>query len=297
MVKRFSEQKIPGSSTWARTRGTSACFRPLDGIQTGVSSFTRSPEATYTPIEGCCPDHGIDNDEGIGQVADSLMQSSDREGADTSAPLHLEKDIGTQPCQPAACLSKQREHLNWRWWKEITSGFALPWAGMRTCQINFFVRFRSSHASSIASGQTWTGASRWRRRKLFLSSQRQTLRLSMALRLDDCCPACTDAGEGGDADSIPTARPRKKLVDRRPKRLLSNNNSGSSTWARTRDLRITDQRETAGYSISSTARSKSSRGIARPSAFAVLRLMVKSNLWGCCMGRSAGLAPLRILST
>ena len=34
----------------------------------------------------------------------------------------------------------------------------------------------------------------------------------------------------------------------------------------------------------------------RPSAFAVLRLMISSNLVGCSTGRSAGLAPLKILS-
>jgi len=35
----------------------------------------------------------------------------------------------------------------------------------------------------------------------------------------------------------------------------------------------------------------------RPSALAVLWLMTRSNFVGCSMGRSAGLAPLRILST
>ena len=35
----------------------------------------------------------------------------------------------------------------------------------------------------------------------------------------------------------------------------------------------------------------------RPSALAVLRLMTSSNFVGCSTGRSAGFAPLRILST
>jgi hypothetical protein len=35
----------------------------------------------------------------------------------------------------------------------------------------------------------------------------------------------------------------------------------------------------------------------RPSALAVLRLMMSSNLVGCSTGRSLGLAPLKILST
>src|SRR5713101_3580648 len=35
----------------------------------------------------------------------------------------------------------------------------------------------------------------------------------------------------------------------------------------------------------------------RPRAFAVLRLITSSNLMGCSTGRSAGVAPFRILST
>jgi hypothetical protein len=35
----------------------------------------------------------------------------------------------------------------------------------------------------------------------------------------------------------------------------------------------------------------------RPRALAVLRLMISSNLVGCSIGRSAALAPLRILVT
>src|SRR6266496_4056270 len=38
-------------------------------------------------------------------------------------------------------------------------------------------------------------------------------------------------------------------------------------------------------------------GMISPSALAVLRLITSSNFVGCSMGRSAGLAPLRILST
>src|SRR5436190_15203786 len=38
-------------------------------------------------------------------------------------------------------------------------------------------------------------------------------------------------------------------------------------------------------------------GIVRPSTLAVFRLTTKSNLVGCSMGRSPGLAPLRILWT
>ena len=38
-------------------------------------------------------------------------------------------------------------------------------------------------------------------------------------------------------------------------------------------------------------------GMVRPRALAVLRLMTRSNVVGCSTGRSAGLAPFRILST
>jgi len=51
------------------------------------------------------------------------------------------------------------------------------------------------------------------------------------------------------------------------------------------------------HSIISSARSRSDCGMVRPIAFPALRLMTSSNFAGCSTGRSAGLAPLRILST
>jgi hypothetical protein len=51
------------------------------------------------------------------------------------------------------------------------------------------------------------------------------------------------------------------------------------------------------YSITSSARSKKDSGIVKPSALAVVRLMTRSNLVGCCTGKSAGFVPRRILST
>jgi hypothetical protein len=51
------------------------------------------------------------------------------------------------------------------------------------------------------------------------------------------------------------------------------------------------------YWITSSASSSSDGGIVIPSALAVLRLITNSNLVTCSTGRSAGLAPLRILST
>jgi hypothetical protein len=52
-----------------------------------------------------------------------------------------------------------------------------------------------------------------------------------------------------------------------------------------------------GYWITSSARCRSEGGIVKSRAVAVLRLITSSNSVGCCMGRSPGLAPLRILST
>ena len=51
------------------------------------------------------------------------------------------------------------------------------------------------------------------------------------------------------------------------------------------------------YSITRSARSSIAFGIVRPIALAALRLITSSYLVGCCTGRSAGLAPFRILST
>src|ERR1700704_298119 len=52
----------------------------------------------------------------------------------------------------------------------------------------------------------------------------------------------------------------------------------------------------ASHSITSSARARIDGGIASPSALAVLRLTISSNLVGCSIGKSPGFAPLRILS-
>src|SRR5262245_8797812 len=59
----------------------------------------------------------------------------------------------------------------------------------------------------------------------------------------------------------------------------------------------TDEGSPVHHSITWSARPSTDGGMVRPSAFAVLRLMTRSYLVGCSTGRSAGLAPLRILST
>jgi hypothetical protein len=58
-----------------------------------------------------------------------------------------------------------------------------------------------------------------------------------------------------------------------------------------------DELATPHYSMTSSARASSDGGTSRPSAFAVFRLMSKSNLIGCSTGMSPGLPSRRILST
>jgi hypothetical protein len=53
----------------------------------------------------------------------------------------------------------------------------------------------------------------------------------------------------------------------------------------------------AAQRMTSSAWKRSAGGIVRPSAWAALRLMTSSNVVGYSTGRSAGLAPFRILST
>src|SRR5262249_22234204 len=58
-----------------------------------------------------------------------------------------------------------------------------------------------------------------------------------------------------------------------------------------------DERSPVHHSMTRSARASTDGGIVSPSAFAVLILMTNSTLVGCSTGRSAGLAPLRTLST
>ena len=51
------------------------------------------------------------------------------------------------------------------------------------------------------------------------------------------------------------------------------------------------------YLITLSALANTLGGIVRPICFAAFRLMMNSNFFGCSTGRSAGLAPFKILST
>ena len=55
--------------------------------------------------------------------------------------------------------------------------------------------------------------------------------------------------------------------------------------------------EAQDYWITSVASWSTAGGMVSPIARAALRLTTKSNVVGCSTGRSAGFAPLRILST
>jgi hypothetical protein len=68
---------------------------------------------------------------------------------------------------------------------------------------------------------------------------------------------------------------------------------------RPRSCCAADERDerAALHSITSSARTSMIAGTGMPSAFAVFWLITSSNLVGCSTGKSAGLAPLTILST
>src|SRR5262249_19075922 len=53
----------------------------------------------------------------------------------------------------------------------------------------------------------------------------------------------------------------------------------------------------ASHSITSSALSRNDSWVVRPSALAVARLMIRSNLVGCSIGTSAACPPRRMLST
>src|SRR5262245_1311110 len=88
-------------------------------------------------------------------------------------------------------------------------------------------------------------------------------------------------------------RPAVQKSDHRQRRLLR------ACRERPRDRRAAEKRDelAAFHSITSSARAMRVGGTSRPSAFAVVRLMTRSNLVGCSTGISAAFAPRRILST
>src|SRR5262249_52817365 len=84
-----------------------------------------------------------------------------------------------------------------------------------------------------------------------------------------------------------------RTYSRDPGRLWRLGREGRSEDAATQDG---NKRPPVDHWMISSARTRMDCGIVNPRAVAVLRLMTNSNLVGCSMGSSAGLAPLRILS-
>src|SRR5262249_27541884 len=101
------------------------------------------------------------------------------------------------------------------------------------------------------------------------------------------------APEAGQPNSIGLRRPEVQIADHRQCWLLR------ARRERPCCRPATEQRDelAPSHSITSSAKAISLSGILRPRALAVVRLITSSNLVGCTTGRSAGLAPLRILPT
>src|SRR5262249_8321938 len=107
----------------------------------------------------------------------------------------------------------------------------------------------------------------------------------LAQTLPECLDAGRVSGKGGTTQVSNRGDLRRRLR-------LDGKRCGEETTGHG-----TEECSTLHYSITWSARASSDGGIVRPRALAVLRLITSSNLVGCSTGRSAGFAPLRILST
>src|SRR5262244_1352927 len=98
--------------------------------------------------------------------------------------------------------------------------------------------------------------------------------------------------KGGQRRSICLGRRPVEEADHRHRLLLCQKRTS-------RNNRAAQQHQLAAvyHSMTSVAQARIDGGTVRPSALAVLRLTTSSNRVGCWTGRSAGLAPVRILST
>src|SRR5262249_15693072 len=102
---------------------------------------------------------------------------------------------------------------------------------------------------------------------------------SFAEPFSECC----------DKICAPFGRTTEEKPDHWPRRLLR----ARRERPRRRAAEQRDERA-AFHSITSSALACNVSGTVRPSAFAVLRLMISSNLVGCITGRLAGFSPLSI---
>jgi len=74
----------------------------------------------------------------------------------------------------------------------------------------------------------------------------------------------------------------------------SNRDNADLKWERSAIVLTTEIISEEHYLISSSAVARSVSGTSMPSGFAVVRLIINSNLVDCTTGRLAGLPPLRM---
>ena len=98
---------------------------------------------------------------------------------------------------------------------------------------------------------------------------------------------------GGVAKSLRSTNDRSRVASDSASNLQSLVNMPIVRWL----PMFGDDRRPHPHSMTSSARASISGGIVSPRALAVFRLMSNKNFVGCSIGRSAGLAPFRILST
>src|SRR6516225_606219 len=124
------------------------------------------------------------------------------------------------------------------------------------------------------------GGNRWRR--LDRAQARHMLMPDLAVLPAGLNQAhCQPVGRLAKVDEHCSGTIRARFLASEARPLLA---APSSSW------------RTARHSITSSARASTVSGTVRPSARAVLRLIVSSYFEACSTGRSAGFAPLRILS-
>ena len=116
----------------------------------------------------------------------------------------------------------------------------------------------------------------------------------LAHPLAECLPEGRPALKGADVQK-PDPRHRAGGLGARTPRIQEAESKKEA--GRTQQAPEAPRRGSEAHWMISSARASTAGGIVRPRAFAVLRLMTSSNLVGCWMGRSPGLAPFRILST
>jgi hypothetical protein len=107
--------------------------------------------------------------------------------------------------------------------------------------------------------------------------------------------ALEQQGRAGSSEK-PTDAPLRAMIESfsllRKDKKKAGAESNRTSW----EARKAPDSAIATYSITSSAISKKSRPIVKPSALAVFRLTTSSNFVACWTGNSAGFAPLRILS-